>query len=173
VRHIASEDSMVDYAKLIDEEKARQDSAIARVEALKKRDLDLLSFFRRVEIDLGEEIAKANEELKKRGVPTILGPQRPEKNDRQIEYQLGSRKPCCRLSLESTAAEVGLSRIHSELFNEEGVVIGQTDYVIEGEAQNLKTYKSLVEGFPDHTAQVGSKEIAQEIVPGIIRGRFA
>jgi hypothetical protein len=164
---------MVDYAKLIDEEKARQDSAIAKVTAHKERELDLLSFFRRVEIDLGKEIAKANEELKKRGVSTILGPHRPEKRDDQIEYHLGSRKSCCRLTLESTSAEVGLSRIHTELFDEKGVVIGQTDYVIEGEAQDLRTYKSLVEGFPDHAAQVGSTEIAQEIVPGIIRGRFA
>ena len=121
---------MVDYAKLIDEEKARQDSAIAKVEAHKERDQDLHSFFSRVETDLGSEIAKANEELTKRGVPTIEGPYTREGHDDQIEYNLESRKPCCRLSLESTSAEIGLSRIHSELFDEEGKVIGQTDYVI-------------------------------------------
>jgi hypothetical protein len=164
---------MVDYSRLIDEEQAKQNSAIAKVEARRERDLDLNSFFRRVEIDLGEEIAKANAELKKRGVPAIAGPYRSEKHENQIEYSLGSRNPCCRLTLESTSAEVGLSRIHTELFDEEGAVIGQTDYVIEGEAQDLRTYKALVEGFPDHAAQVSSAEIAQEIVPGILRGRFA
>jgi hypothetical protein len=164
---------MVDYAKLIDEEKAKQESAIAKVEAHREKDLDLQSFFKRVENDLGEEIAKANEELRKRGVPTIEGPYTRERHDDQIEYNLGSRKPCCRIALESTSAEVGLSRFHAELFDEEGVLIGQTDFVIEGDAQDLRTYKSLVEGFPDHAAQVSSAEIAQEIVPGIIRGRFA
>ncbi len=164
----------MDYAKLIDEEKARQqESAIAKVEAHKERDQDLHSFFGRVETDLGSEIAKANEELNKRGVPTIEGPYTREGHDDQIEYNLGTRKPGCRLSLESTSPEVGLSRIHTELFDEEGKVIAQTDYVVEGVAQDLKTCKSLVEGFPDHAAQVGSTEIAQEIVAGIIRGRFA
>ena len=164
---------MVDYAKLIDEEKARQDSAIAKVEAHKERDEDLHSFFNRVQTDLGNEISKANEELNKRSVPTIEGPFKIEGHDDQIEYNLGTRKPCCRLSLESTSPEIGLSRIHTELFDEEGKVIGQTDYVIEGVAQDLKTYNSLVEGFPDHAAQVGSTDIAQEIVAGIISGRFA
>jgi hypothetical protein len=164
---------MVDYSKLIDEEKARQDSAIAKVEAHKERAQDLHSFFSQVQADIGNEIAKANEELEKRGVPTIEGPYKTEGHDDQIEYNLESRKPCCRLTLESTSAEVGLSRIHTELIDEEGKVIGLTDYVIQGEAQDLKTYKSLVEGFPDHAAQLGSMEIAQEIVAGIISGRFA
>jgi hypothetical protein len=164
---------MVDYAKLIDEEKARQDSAIAKVTAHKERELDLLSFFRRVEIDLGKEIAKANEELKKRGVSTILGPHRPEKRDDQIEYHLGSRKSCCRLTLESTSAEVGLSRIHTELFDEKGVVIGQTDYVIEGEAQDLRTYKSLVEGFPTILVRHGDEWLSLERVGAHVRWRRA
>jgi hypothetical protein len=47
-----------------------------------------------------------------------------------------------------------------------------TDFVIEGEALDLRTYKSLVEGFPDRDAQVSPAEMAQEIVSGMIRDRF-
>src|ERR1700722_4449672 len=110
---------MVDYAKLIDEEKAKQESAIAKVEAHREKHQDLQSFFKRVENDLGEEIAKANAELTTRGAPTIEGPYTREGQADQIEYNLGSRKPCCRITLESTSAEVGLSRFHTELFDEE------------------------------------------------------
>jgi hypothetical protein len=164
---------MVDYAKLIDEEKRRQDSAIAAVEAKRLRDLDLHAFFRRVGIDLGEEAARANVELEKRGVPTIAGPFWPAKEEDKIEFALGTRRPCCRLTLQSTSPQVGLSRIHVELLGDAEAVIGQTDYVIEGEGLALKTYKSVVEGFPDRAAQLGSAQIAQEVIPGIIRGRFA
>jgi hypothetical protein len=34
-------------------------------------------------------------------------------------------------------------------------------------------YKSLVEGFPDRASEISADEVAREIVPGIIRGRFA
>ncbi len=164
---------MVDYAKLIDEEKARKDSPLASAEAQRLRDLDLLAYFRRIEIDLGEETAKANIELEKRGEPTIEGPYRPVKGEDRIEFALGERRPCCRLLLQSTSPKVGFSRVHVELFDNLGALIAQADYVIEGEGSALKTYKSVVEGFPDRSAQLGSAEIAQEVIPGILRGRFA
>jgi hypothetical protein len=164
---------MVDYAKLIDEEKTRKDSPLASAEAQRLRDLDLLAYFRRIEIDLGEETAKANIELEKRGDPKIEGPYRPAKGEDRIEFALGARKPCCRIVLQSTSAKVGMSRIHVELLDEAGALIGQADYVIEGEGFALTTYKSVVEGFPDRSAQLGSAEIAQEVIPGILRGRFA
>jgi hypothetical protein len=164
---------MVDYGKLIDEEKAREDSAIAAAEALKKREIDLVSFFRSVEINLGEEMARANVELKKRGAPVIEGPFRPLKDEEKIGLAFGKRRPSCRLTLQSTFAQIGISRIQVELFDETGASIGKKDYVIEGEAGALKAYQSLIEGFPDHNAEVSASEIAQEIVTGIIRGRFA
>lgn len=163
---------MVDYGKLIDQEKTRHDSAIASVEALRAREIELVALFRNVEIDLGQEMAKANAELKKRGSPQITGPFRPEKDKEKIELAFGTRNPCCRLTLQSTDVQVGLSRIHVELLNEKGELIAQTDFVIEGEATNLKAYKALVEGFPDKASEVSSAEMAKEIVPGIIRGRF-
>jgi len=70
---------MVDYAKLLDEERARRDSALANAEAQRRREIELVAFFRSVEIALGQEMAKANQELKRRGAPTIEGPFRPLK----------------------------------------------------------------------------------------------
>jgi hypothetical protein len=164
---------MVDYAKLIDEEKARKDSPLASAEAQRLRDVDLQAYFGRIEIDLREETAKANIELEKRGDPTIEGPYRPATEENRLEFSLGTRKPCCKLVLQSTSAKVGLSRFHVELLDDVGALIGQTDFVIEGEGSALKTYKSVVEGFPDRSAQLGSAGIAQEVVSGILRGRFA
>jgi len=164
---------MVDYAKLIDEEKGRKDSTISLTEVQKKRDIELPILFRSVEIALGEEMAQANQELKKRGSPTITGPLRPFIGEERIELGFGSRNPCCRLTLQSTAVDLGLSRIHVELLDDEGKTMGVSDYVIEGDPTALTIYKSLVEGFPDRASQITAVEIAREIVPGIIRGRFA
>ena len=75
---------MVDYAKLLDEEKARKDSALANAEAQRRREIELLLFFRNVEIALGQEMMKANQELKRRGGPLIEGPFRPFKGEEQI-----------------------------------------------------------------------------------------
>ena len=164
---------MVDYAKLIDEESNRKNSALAIGEAQRKREIEVIALFREVEIGLGEELAQANQELKKRGAETISGPSRPEKDQDKIELSFEKRRPCCRLSLQSTAELIGLTRIHVELLDEEGRLTAQTDYVIEGDPSELKIYKSIVEGFPDHSAEITPAEIAQEIIPGIIRGQFA
>jgi len=163
---------MVDYGKLIDEEKARHESAIAQAEARLAREIELVAMFRNVEIDLGKEMARANAELKKRGSPQITGPFRPEKDKEKIELAFGARNPCCRITLQSTDVDVGLSRIHVELLSENAKQIAQTDFVIEGDAANLKAYKALVEGFPDKGCEVSTTDIAKEIVPGILRGRF-
>src|SRR3954454_20671388 len=106
---------MVDYGKLLDEEKARRESAIANAEAQRRREIELVAFFRSVEIAVGEEMAKANRELKRRGGAMIEGPFRPGKagnaRDEQIELTFGSRRPACRLTLESIARQMGLSRM--------------------------------------------------------------
>jgi endonuclease/exonuclease/phosphatase (EEP) superfamily protein YafD len=163
---------MVDYAKLIQEETARKGSAIAAAEAQWKLEIDLIAFFRSVEIALGEEMAKANVELKRRGAPTISGPFRPMKNDEKIELAFGTRRPCCRLTLQGTVLSTKQSAIVVELFDDHGQQMGKTKYVIEAGPSDVKAFRTLVEGFPDRAAEVTSTEIAQEIVSGIIRGRF-
>jgi len=164
---------MVDYGKLLDEEKARRESAIANAEAQRKREIELVAFFRSVEIALGQEMAKANQELKRRGVPGIEGPFRPRKGEEQIELTFGARRPACRLTLESQAPLMGLSRMKVELLDEARDITARMHYLLEGEAETVKAYKPLVEGFPDRGSASSPQEIAQEIVPGIIRGRFA
>ena len=83
---------MVDYAKLLDEEKARRDSAIANAEAQRRREIELVAFFRSVEIALGEEMARANQELRRRGAPIIEGPFRPVKGEEQFRIEFGNPK---------------------------------------------------------------------------------
>jgi hypothetical protein len=163
---------MVDYGKLLDEERARRDSAIANAEAQRRREIELVAFFRSVEIAIGEEMAKANKELKRRGAPLIEGPFRPVKGEEQIELTFGNRRPACRLTLESIARQMGLSRMKVELLEESGNIGGGMVYLLEGEAADVKAYKPLVEGFPDRGAVCSPGEIAQETVPGMIRGRF-
>lgn len=164
--------AMIDYGKLLDEEKARRDSAIANAEAQRRREIELVAFFRSVEIAVGQEMAKANLELKRRGAPKIEGPYRPVKGEEQIELTFGSQRPICRLALESIDPLMGLSRLKVELLDEARNVAGRMQYLLEGEEQNVKAYKPLVEGFPDRGSVSSPEEIAQEIVPGIIRGRF-
>jgi hypothetical protein len=163
---------MVDYGKLIEEEKARTDSSLSIAEAQRKRDMDLNVLFENVETALIEETAKANEELKKHNAPTFAEPYRPVQGEKTIDVAFGDRTPGCRLTLQGTDPRVGLSRIHVEILNRAGTATALTDFVVEGEALDLKTYKPLVEGFPDRDAQVSPVEIAQEIVAGIIRDRF-
>ena len=109
---------MVDYAKLQDEEKARRNSAIANAEAQ-------VAFCRTVEIALGHEMAKANQELKRRGASKIEGPFRPVKGEEQIELTFGTRRPVCRLTLESIDPLLGLSRLKVELLDEARNVAGR------------------------------------------------
>jgi len=163
---------MVDYAKLLDEEKARRDSAIANAEAKRRREIELVAFFRSVEIALGQEMAKANQELKRRGAPTIDGPFRPIREEELIELTFGTRRPACRLTLESLDPLMGLSRMKVELLDDARNVAGRMHYLLEGESENVEVFKPLVEGFPDRGSEHSPDEIAQEIVPGIIRGRF-
>jgi hypothetical protein len=54
---------MVDYGKLIDEEKTRRDSALSFVEAKGKKDAELKDYFAVIENDLGKEVAAVNQEL--------------------------------------------------------------------------------------------------------------
>jgi hypothetical protein len=164
---------MVDYGKLLDEEQARRDSAVASAAAQRKREIELVAFFRSVEIALGQEMMKANQELRRRGAPAIEGPFRPRKGEEQIELTLGPRGRACRLSLESIDPLIGLSRMKVELLDESRNLAGRMQYLLEGEAANVKAYKPLVESFPDRGAVHSPEEIAQEIVPAIIRGRFA
>jgi hypothetical protein len=164
---------MVDYSKLIEEEKEKKNSAISLTELQRKNESELPVVFKEVESALAEEIVQANQELEKSGSPIITGPVRPIIGEERIELGFGPRNPCCRLTLQSTAAQVGLSRIHVELLDDEGKVIALTDYVIESEPETLVIYKSLVEGFPDRDSAISAIEIAREVVPGIIRGRFA
>lgn len=163
---------MVDYRKLLDQEQARRNSAIANAEAQRKREIELVAFFRGVEIALGQEMAKANQELKRRGAATIEGPFRPKQGEEQIELTFGRRRPACRLTLESIDPLMGLSRMTVELTDDAHNVVSRMHYLLEGEEANVKAYRPLVEGFPDRGATNSPEEIAQEIVPGIIRGRF-
>lgn len=163
---------MVDYGKLIVEEKARKDSALSIAEAQRKRDMDLLVLFDKVQTALSEEAAKANDELKKHDAPLFAEPYRPAGDEKTINMAFGDRTPGCRLTLQSADPRVGMSRIHVEILDGAAATTAMTDFVIEGEALDLRTYKSLVEGFPDRDAQVSPAEMAQEIVTGIIRDRF-
>lgn len=164
---------MVDYAKLVGEEKARQDSTLSSAEIQRTRQIDLVALLREIETALGEEVTKANAELSSSGAPTISGPFRPVIGEERIELALGSVDPVCRVTFQSTTPQIALSRIVVELFDETGASIAHTEYVTEDQVLPLKVYKSLVEGFPDRDAEITPAAIAQEIVPGIIRGRFA
>jgi hypothetical protein len=77
------------------------------------------------------------------------------------------------LTFQSADPQIALSRIIVELFDETGASIARTEYVTDDQTSPLKAYKSLVEGFPDRNAEITPTAIAQEIVPGIIRGNFA
>ena len=164
---------MVDYSKLVGEEEARQDSALSAAEIQKRRDTFLVAQLKDIETALGGEVTKANEELSKRNAPTISGPFRPVIGEERIELALGTIDPCCRVTFQSTNPQVALSRIIAELFNETGASIAHTEFVTDDQASPFKAYKSLVEGFPDRNSEIAASAIAQEIVPGIIRGNFA
>ncbi len=164
---------MVDYAKLVEDEKARQDSTLSAAEIQKRREIDLVALFREIEIALGEEVAKANVELGKRDAPKISGPFRPIIGEERIEFSLGPVDPRCRLTMQSTTTQLALSRIVVELFGETGALVAHTEYVTDDQVVPLKAYKTLVEGFPDRNAEISPSAIAQEILPGIIRGQFA
>ena len=120
-----------------------------------------------------EEVTKANLELSKSNAPTISGPFRPVIGEERIELALGTIEPVCRVTFQSTNPQVALSRIIAELFNETGASIAHTEFVTDDQASPFKAYKSLVEGFPDRNSEIAASAIAQEIVPGIIRGNFA
>lgn len=163
----------VDYGKLIDEEKSRRGSAVAAAEAQKRRELDLIAYFRSVEIEVGIEMARANVELKKRGNPIIAGPFRPVREEEKIELTFGARHPCCRLTLQGIDIAAGLASIQAELLDQWGKTTSRIQYVIEGEGQELRAYRPLVPGVADRAAERTASQLAQEVISGVIRGRFS
>ncbi len=164
---------MVDYARLIAEEMGRRDSAIAMIASQAKREIELHSLFMNMEFSLGDEVAKANHELDKRSSPAIQGPVRPDKNENAIELSFGPRDPCFRMSVQSAESQPGQLKLHAELLDETGSIIDQTNYEIEEDANSLSVYKPIVEGSPNRASALTAAEIGQEIVTGIICGRFA
>ncbi len=163
---------MLDYGKLIDQENRRKDSAITTAQARKAREIELIAFFREIEIALGVEMARANQELKARGAPLIFGPFRPVRDQEKIELAFGLNNPCCRLTLMNCDPLLDASAIRTDLIEESGVLKATMHFAIEEEHRPLRAYRSPVIGLPDRSAERTASQIAQEIISGIIRGRF-
>jgi hypothetical protein len=158
---------MVDYSKLATEAKTRHVSAKLETAEEKKRNRELLVFFKSVEINIAKEINMANPNLARAGVPTFGGPGTAQ-NDWTINLSFGKRTRC-RVAIDQHVIE-GSTAVGVEMG---GDIPKQTlGYLIEHDGTGLKAYKILEGGAVDRDKQFTPGEIAEAVVSGIIKGRL-
>lgn len=158
---------MADYAKLATEAKTRHVSAKVETAEERKRNRELLVFFKSVEINLSKEINMANPNLASAGVPTFGGPGTAQ-NDWTINLSYGKRTRC-RVAIDQHVVE-GSTAIGVEMG---GDIPKQTlGYLLESDGTGLKAYKILEEGVVDRGKRFTPGEIAEAVVTGIINGRL-
>jgi hypothetical protein len=157
---------MVDYGNLADKAKAILGNVNATPRANDDFRAEVNAFFQKVTAHIGDEMVKANLELRKRGVGTISRNHLPS-FEGVIFLTLGT-KSLCRVEVES---KKGISQITASISGPpNGSVISQKEYILGQEASGLDARHAPEASFP-HIG-VRPEQIAEDIISGIIVGNF-
>jgi hypothetical protein len=154
---------MVNYAFLADKAKVRQAADRSVAESHKQLKADPCAFFARVRIHLLEEMKKANVELRKRGAAYLDQNHLPGfPNEMFLTFGTDT---LCRVGLGVMGGECRVTAVISGPPN--GYEISRKVYLCETEAscrETLHAGESEVVSHPE--------EVAEDIISGILRGKF-
>jgi hypothetical protein len=157
---------VVDYSKLAEKAKANQDASNLLFRTARDLDADPIVFFQRVTALIGEEMDKANEELRKRGVGAIARNHLPGfKGAIFLAFGTGL---LCKVELE---VQKGRSLIAAAIIGPpNGYEISRKEYLIGPAPAGFQRKHDAAPGLP--VVGAPPEQIAEEVVAGILIGRF-
>jgi hypothetical protein len=163
---------MIDYEKIAQEEKAKQDAAVTAAIEKQKRDEASLVFFKSIEFSLAEEITKANPELAKHGLLTghkTGGITIDQKRfDTQVRLTYG-RASSCEVNFDQLNSMIAVEMVMEQ--------IGDTPIPPKKLAFCVGftpsgTIAGKLEPGKQPSGRFAPKEIAEIVLAGMIRGYF-
>jgi hypothetical protein len=157
---------MVDYEKLAAQAKAAQDAANFASRKAQETSVDPKVFFQRVTANLNEEMNKANVELEKRGIEPISRNHLP--NFDGIIFLVFGIGFMCRVELDAQPRTPRIKAIICGPPN--GYELSRKEFAFGQEASS----SGLPNAEKGGSRVVGPtpQEIAQEIIAGIVIGKF-
>jgi hypothetical protein len=157
---------MVNYEQLAAQAKAAQDAADFASRKAQESALDPKVFFERVTANLNEEMNKANAELIKRGIEPISRNHLP--NFDGIVFLVFGIGYMCRVELDSQS---GMSRVKASICGPpNGHELSRKEFFFGQGAPSFASPNA--EPGPVRFAGPTPQEIAQEIIAGIVIGKF-
>lgn len=158
---------MVDYEKLAELAKKMKDASTSSEDMHSKLEADTHLFFQKVTAHIGEEMKKANIELQKRKIGVITRNYLPNFED-VVFLSIGTEL-LCKVELDVNAE---VPRINAIIIGPpHRDEIARKQYILGEEASGPGTPK--VAGARSFTVGASPQEIAQDIITGIVIGRFS
>jgi hypothetical protein len=157
---------MVDYAKLADKAKAIEDAVRYGRPQPTEQKVNANVFFQRVTELIGEEMDKANVELRKRGIDTIARNYLPTFDG--VIFLVSGTARLCRIELERKAGIPQVKAVISGPPN--GNEISRKVFVVGQERPN----SVLLDAESETSPVVGASpaKIAQEVISAVVIGTF-
>jgi hypothetical protein len=157
---------MVDYEKLADKAKTIQVVANLALRRQRTLEADPKVFFQKVTAHIGEEMNKANVELRKRGIGTIARNHLP--NFEGIIFLASGTESLCRVQLEVRTPASRIIAIISGPPN--GNELSRKVYLLGPEG----ACSEMPDGEEAGMSTVGAspEKVAQDIISGILIGKF-
>jgi hypothetical protein len=152
---------MVDYGKLADKAKLRQDA-----DSLNSDKVAPTVFFGKVRTHLFEEMSKANIELSKRGADRI-GQNHLASFDNEMFLTFGTDL-MCRVTLNTMAGGCRITAVLSGPPN--GYELSRKEYPFDGDGPSAEMLLAKAAGFS--VVDTRPKKIAVDIISSILAGRF-
>jgi hypothetical protein len=152
---------VVDYGKLADKAKLRQDA-----ENLPTEEVAPKAFFEKVRVHLFQEMKKANAELQKRGADHI-GQNHLPGFDNEMFLTFGTDL-LCRVTLNTLVGECRITAVLSGPPN--GSELSRKEYPFDSNAASAKMLLAQAAGFS--VVDTRPREIAVDIISSILAGKF-
>jgi hypothetical protein len=150
-----------DYSKLAAQYKEKQDSEARRLAAEQNRAQKLLELFKNLEVQLANELHKAEDAFGGYGFSGFSGPV-VSLPDRSLSVRFGAI--ACELQMDQ---ENNLIRIQLKCDNPSTL-----EYSLDYEKGKITIYRKVIGGSADRATQYPSSEIAEKMVTGLIHGNF-
>jgi hypothetical protein len=157
---------MVDYGKLAERAKQRQDAEIVHTGSGRELKVDPKVFFERVKAHILKEMNKANTELRKRGADCI-GQNHLSGFDNEIFLTYGTSL-LCRVTLNTSVGKCLVTAAISGPPN--GYELSRREYPFNNDVLNMKMPQAP--GAENATVEPYPEDIAVDIVSSILVGAF-
>jgi hypothetical protein len=150
-----------DYSKLAAEYKEKRESEARRLAAEQNKAQKLLELFKNLEMQLDQELRKAEDAFGSYGFSGFSGPE-VSPSDRTLSVRFGAI--ACELEMDQENNQIKI-----EL---KGDNRSTREYALDYEKGKIAIYRKLPGGLIDRATQYPSTEIAEKMVTGLVHGNF-